>query len=467
MYNNQLLEEVKDLFNRQWSFLKKQWPVNQEKYFHVSEIKSVKNINELKDELYSKLGVIPVYYFLSELYTANGYIGPYNEIEKGLLLLYQLVSGLPNNKMGNFIPYSTYAKLYKQFWVKRYEYLNVKVNNDINNMFSNEKIRILSAKVNNPERFKHVTMLLDGHDGRIAYCDIDKNMSELYSYKLKKPGIRTQIAIDTNEMIVYISNSEKCATNNDGTMFVKMKLEKVISKMDCVAVDGIYSIYIKDFLEKTTCITKCLNNDNFCYPMKKDNDENLNENEINFNKVFGSFRALIEHQFADIGRTFQRFNNCKAVPYMTNIKYYNIQFKVACLLRNIKLFVEKYNIQHDIYYELWRNENFDFPTSKKKVVYMLNNEQEQMEKINRIEELQDKFLQARVDDDLIDTDDELLEDEYEIEKIVDHKYENNKMIYLIKWKNYTEKDNTWTSEKDIFAKECIQQYWDKKMYSSL
>jgi Chromo (CHRromatin Organisation MOdifier) domain len=287
------------------------------------------------------------------------------------------------------------------------------------------------------------------------------------SYKLKKPGIRTQIAIDTNEMIVYISNSEKCATNNDGTMFVKMKLEKVISKMDCVAVDGIYSIYIKDFLEKTTCITKCLNNDNFCYPMKKDNDENLNENEINFNKVFGSFRALIEHQFADIGRTFQRFNNCKAVPYMTNIKYYNIQFKVACLLRNIKLFVEKYNIQHDIYYELWRNENFDFPTSKKKVVYMLNNEQEQMEKINRIEELQDKFLQARVDDDLIDTDDELLEDEYEIEKIVDHKYENNKMIYLIKWKNYTEKDNTWTSEKDIFAKECIQQYWDKKMYSSL
>jgi len=31
---------------------------------------------------------------------------------------------------------------------------------------------------------------------------------------------------------------------------------------------------------------------------------------------------------------------------------------------------------------------------------------------------------------------------YEIEKIVDHKIENNNYIFLIKWKNYDESENT-------------------------
>ncbi|KAI9247464.1 hypothetical protein BDA99DRAFT_255364 [Phascolomyces articulosus] len=32
-------------------------------------------------------------------------------------------------------------------------------------------------------------------------------------------------------------------------------------------------------------------------------------------------------------------------------------------------------------------------------------------------------------------------------------------MYLVKWKNYDEKDNTWEKEEDIFSQELIDDYW--------
>ena len=75
------------------------------------------------------------------------YPGPYFEIEKGIFLLYQIVSGISGKDINNNdnLPYSSYYKFYKMFWITNYNSLLKKVN-DALKMFSNIKIRIFSCK---------------------------------------------------------------------------------------------------------------------------------------------------------------------------------------------------------------------------------------------------------------------------------------------------------------------------------
>ena len=56
---------------------------------------------------------------------------------------------------------------------ENYKRLNKIVNDSLNNMFSNIRLRILSARKLNPELFKHITLILDGHHSRINYTDAE------------------------------------------------------------------------------------------------------------------------------------------------------------------------------------------------------------------------------------------------------------------------------------------------------
>jgi len=51
---------------------------------------------------------------------------------------------------------------------------------------------------------------------------------------------------------------------------------------------------------------------------------------------------------------------------------------------------------------------------------------------------------------------------YEIEKIVDHKIENNNYIFLIKWKNYDESENTWINIDSFNEKQLLKEYLNEK-----
>lgn len=464
-YIEDINKEAFILFKKEWKFIEKDWPVNQEKYNHVSELKLVKNIEDIKIELKNKLGVIPVYYFLTELYTAKEYMGPYNEIEKGLLLLHQLVSGKPGSKINN-IPISTYSKLYKQFWIKQEQFdrINKKVNKNLKEMFSSPRSRVLSALDKNPPHFKHITMMLDGHDGRIQYYNPYESKKDLYSYKFKKSGVRTQVVIDINDMVTFVSDSEKCSENNDGSMFVKMKLEAYMNTADCIAVDGGYTLFIPAFIEKTVSISKNITKNNFSYPVRKLPGEDLTEAEIEYNEIFGSFRSKVEHKFGDLGKYFQRFNNCRSLPYMTDIKVYNLQFKVACLLLNMKIFCEKHTIIPHNYHNLWLTEGFDFPKKEKPINYMLTNNSEIIAQRERMQEIQQQLLNISLGDTVIE--DEMLEDEsendYEISSILQHKYKKNNIYYLVKFTGYSNKDNQWIKSTDLSAEELINQYWESQ-----
>ncbi|KAG2216300.1 hypothetical protein INT45_012478 [Circinella minor] len=220
--------------------------------------------------LLKQLGYIPVFYFLNNLYGNKEYPGPYKEIEKGLILLYYLVSGKPGNDMHEFIPYSTFYDIYKRFWITNYNDINKVTKKDLDELFSNIKIRILAAKVNNPQGFKNVTLFLDGHDSKIKYYNLSESSKTLYSYKLKGKGIRTQIMSDMNNMITYVSDSKKCAIGNDGTMFLNMKLYKnKISEADCIGFDGGYDLFIDKFIDHADNYnsSNTFINRNFMYPI--------------------------------------------------------------------------------------------------------------------------------------------------------------------------------------------------------
>ncbi|KAI7847284.1 hypothetical protein BDC45DRAFT_420247, partial [Circinella umbellata] len=70
-----------------------------------------------------------------------------------------------------------------------------------------------------------------------------------WSYKLKTSGLRTQVVIDINEMVIIVSKSELCGESNDGSMFLNMKLYNKIYKHDCIAFDGGYTLFINQFIE--------------------------------------------------------------------------------------------------------------------------------------------------------------------------------------------------------------------------
>jgi hypothetical protein len=392
LYENQLHNEVNKLIVNKWYFLNMNWNIITNRYNHRSKLLKVNNIRNIKDVLLNQLGYIPVFYFLNVLFGTIEYPGPYPEIEKGLILLYHIVSGFTGNKMSQFIPYTTFYELYKRFWITNFSKIKKIVTNDIGNLFSNIKIRLISSILKNPRNFQNVTLFIDGHDGKIKYYDPDVKTSSFYSYKLKGPGLRTQIVTDINKMIIFISKSEKCAVSNDGVMFLNMKLEEFIHAGDCLGMDGGYTLYILKFKEKCLEIGKDISDKNFSHPIRKDNNIKLNIEELDYNKRFGSFRSEIENHFSLLASKFNRFNNNRAALQITDMKHYNLQFKVACLLLNMWKMIKDYNIEAQQHHMLWYNDNFEFPKKETKLDIIFNNKIDADKNYNEMFDLQQKLL---------------------------------------------------------------------------
>ena len=129
--------------------------------------------------------------------------------------------------------------------------------------------------------FKHVTLLLDGHDTRVNQIGVEAE--KMYSYKFKKSGLRTQVCIDNNSMILFMSKSAPCGENTDGVMLTKMKLEKYIHKLDCVGLDGGYTQHLNKLVESSD-----LNLGNFCHPIRKAKGVNFHRIGLTQNQTRGA-----------------------------------------------------------------------------------------------------------------------------------------------------------------------------------
>ncbi|KAG2213748.1 hypothetical protein INT45_004654 [Circinella minor] len=213
------------------------------------------------------------------------------------------------------------------------------------------------------------------------------------------------------------------------------------------------------------------NNDHFVYPIRKNINENLTITEEHFNNTFGSFRTKIKNQFSEIANKFYGFNNSKSIAKIDNIKFYNLQFRGACLLKNINKFVKLFNIPVLPHHKLWYSDEFDFPIEKKLINIVVSNDKQNKDKLDRMMQLQNNLLNRNISDNIMAVDNNSesdisinSEDEndvpnfnersrkrrrnikgkqrstasYEIERIIGHKKENNIYLFQVKWVGYRE-----------------------------
>ncbi|ORX63347.1 hypothetical protein DL89DRAFT_263571 [Linderina pennispora] len=167
MMNHQLQElrerEFHKLYTNKWKFLNDDWVILKPTKYHRSEVHEVREIKHIKDTLLKHLGMIPVFFFLNVLFGCTHYPCPYRSVEKGLLILYQLVEGLSINEMERFIPRSSYQAIHNMFYISEMKDLNKKLTYYLQTMFSTPELRVFAAKIQNPQGFKHVTLMLGGH----------------------------------------------------------------------------------------------------------------------------------------------------------------------------------------------------------------------------------------------------------------------------------------------------------------
>ncbi|KAF9081724.1 hypothetical protein BGX23_000522 [Mortierella sp. AD031] len=53
------------------------------------------------------------------------------------------------------------------------------------------------------------------------------------------------------------------------------------------------------------------------------------------------------------------------------------------------------------------------------------------------------------------------EEEYEVERVVGHKRVRGLLKYNLKWKGYSEDDNTWEKEDGVFCTDLVEEYWTR------
>jgi hypothetical protein len=390
-----LVRLLEDLLENEWKFLDEPWPMCPKiKTFHRSELKPIARIQDMKTVLMKRLGSIPVFFFLSTIWSKHYFPGPYNALEKGIAFLYFFVAGETMDSMAQYMPKSTFHVIYSTFVKVERALFEKEIKRCFASMFSSLEIRIRTANWRNPPLFKHVTLMLDGHDSRATYGE-DK--AAMYSYKLKKSGLRTQVAIDANGMVLFVSKSASCRDYNDGKMLQEMGIGKKIESMDCIAVDGGYTQYIADIVEKEK-----LEERNFCFPIRKKRLQPLHEEESNFNAMFGGFRSISEATFGDLMKTFAKFNN-KEIVRTGCKKEFNLAFRLCLLLLNVRNFVQAMDVEELPHHRAWMNEGVDYPREKQLVPELTQTVtvQNKLENGLELQRLQEDFLGLDVatDDD--------------------------------------------------------------------
>lgn len=396
---------IKKLIQQHWQFLDADWPVVTRSKFHRTELKPVKHMDYVKKVLLDRLGIIPVYFFLVCIWCHETFPGPYREVDKGLLVLFYLVKGVTTEAMQPYMPKSSFYAIYDMMFKKEYKFYTKMCNGFLDNMFSTFEIRLRSAKEKNPPLFKHVTILLDGHDTRATYTM--ENKAEAYSYKLKKPGLRTQVAIDVNGMALMVSQSAPCKDNSDGSMLVDMKIHKKIHELDCVALDGGYTLFLDQIIEGSDLTYK-----NFACPIRKKKTKDLAKDQLNYNSIFGSFRSMMEDTFGELGLTFDKHNN-KVPVRVDRKKTYNLMLRLCLVLQNVKTFVHNNGIEPLPHHALWLEQDFEYPTNASNIPDTLDlaTVASKLEFGDEISRLQDEFLSMGMDEDVDDVLEESEEEE--------------------------------------------------------
>ncbi|KAI7822365.1 hypothetical protein BC939DRAFT_385445, partial [Gamsiella multidivaricata] len=138
-------------------------------------------------------------------------------------------------------------------------------------------------------------------------------------------------------------------------LYALMKTPSLIHKLDCIVLDGGYNGFVGQIVDAS----EELSHGNFSYPVRKTRGIALTDIETQYNKAFGGFRSKIESCFADLQSTFAKFTHNAPVRFADE-KTFELQFKLCCLLMNIKKAVASQNIAIQPHHGFWMQDGFDF-----------------------------------------------------------------------------------------------------------
>ncbi|KAF9952842.1 hypothetical protein BGZ72_005874 [Mortierella alpina] len=211
-------------------------------------------------------------------------------------------------------------------------------------------------------------------------------------------------------------------------MLSKMAIDRKIHRLDCIALDGGYTQHLDGIIAGSEQITSA----NFSCPIRKRRGIELTDDEDKYNAVFGSFRSKIESYFGDMQTTFAKFSHAVVIR-VTEKNVFALQYKICCLLMNIKRMVALRNITTDAHHSFWNQDNYDYPNDTDNLFSTQPAGPSYRIKINdarAIFRLQDAFLNLSVNASTIDHDMDSDDDAvYEIDKILGHRGEGEALEY--------------------------------------
>jgi hypothetical protein len=142
----QLLIEHKQLVvNQHWGILKENWSTMEAGKYHHTKVKQILGIQTIKQHIADQIGYIGPYIFLNEFFSRYDWVLPYHNIEKGLLLIYHLLTSNSYAEMGQYIPQSSFLELHNNLFKKKYHEFDQWLDEKLLNMFSSPEIHILCA----------------------------------------------------------------------------------------------------------------------------------------------------------------------------------------------------------------------------------------------------------------------------------------------------------------------------------
>ncbi|KAG0302512.1 hypothetical protein BGZ98_007437 [Dissophora globulifera] len=238
-------------------------------------------------------------------------------------------------------------------------------------------------------------------------------------------------------------------------MLSKMAIDKKIHHLDCLALDGGYTLH----LEGIIAASDTLASSNFCYPVRKRRGIELTEEETRYNAVFGGFRSKVESFFGDMQTTFTKFSHT-VVNRVADKSMFSLQYKLCFLLCNIKRMVALRNIPTEPHHSHWIQDDFDYPDGEESVGDMQATAPSFKAKANdakSIFQLQDKFLGLHDTDQEMDNDDD--SHDYVVQKILGHRGEGEFVQYHVLWKGYDISQSTWELRSQFNEQRVIEEYW--------